>query len=64
MGKDAQKPELPEVKDEPGMAERFQRGLRRALNTPPQHRARSAPKPKERSASEGRLHKSKSRNRC
>lgn len=24
-------PELPEIKDEPGMAERFQRGLRRAL---------------------------------
>jgi hypothetical protein len=26
------------VVDEPGMAERFQRGLQRALSTPPQHR--------------------------
>src|SRR3954447_5252192 len=27
------------IEDEPGMAERFQRGLQRALNTPPRHRA-------------------------
>jgi hypothetical protein len=41
-------PNLPEVADEPGMAERFQRGLQRALNTLPQHRTkppdREAPK--------------------
>jgi hypothetical protein len=29
---------LPEIEDEPGMAERFQRALPRALNTPPKHR--------------------------
>jgi len=34
------KSELPEIHDEPGMAERFQRGLQRALNTPPQHRTK------------------------
>jgi hypothetical protein len=46
------KPELPEIADEPGWAERFQRGLRRALNTPPKHRtarkeriAKAKPKP-------------------
>jgi hypothetical protein len=49
-----------EVHDEPGMAERFQRGLQRALNTPPQHRAKpTMPKPKERPASKGRVHKGK-----
>jgi hypothetical protein len=26
------------IVDEPGMAERFQRALRKALNTPPKHR--------------------------
>jgi len=46
------KSELPEIHDEPGMAERFQRGLQRALNTPPQHRP--APKRKEHPASKGR----------
>jgi hypothetical protein len=31
----AKKPtEIADVQDEPGMAERFQRGLQRALNTP------------------------------
>jgi hypothetical protein len=35
----------PEIIDEPGMAERFQRGLQRALNTPPQHRTKRAPRP-------------------
>jgi hypothetical protein len=39
------------VVDEPGMAERFQRGLQRAVNTPPQHRPTPPPKPK------GRAHK-------
>jgi hypothetical protein len=33
------KTDLPEIHDEPGMAERFQRGLQRALNTPPKHRS-------------------------
>jgi hypothetical protein len=45
--------------DEPGMEERFQRALRKALNTPPKHR--TAPKPKERPASKGRVHKGKTR---
>jgi hypothetical protein len=43
----------PEIIDEPGMAERFQRGLRNLINTPPQPRKPSAPKPKQRSASKG-----------
>lgn len=51
--------DLPKIVDEPGMAERFQRGLQRALNTPPQHRTKVMPKPKERPASKGRVHKGK-----
>jgi hypothetical protein len=54
-------PPLPEIADEPGMAERFQRGLQRALNTPPTHRTKPTPKPKERPASKGRVHKGKTR---
>jgi len=50
------KRQLPNIVDEPGMAERFQRGLQRALNTPPQPRS---PKAKERPASKGRVHKGK-----
>ena len=50
-----------EVQDEPGMAERFQRGIQRALNTPPQHRTKPTLKPKERPASKGRVHKGKTR---
>ena len=49
-----------EVADEPGMAERFQRGPRRALSTPPQQRTVPAPKAKERPASKERVHKVKS----
>ena len=41
MGDDKRKPDLPIVKDEPGWAERFQRGLKRALETPPQNRPAS-----------------------
>ena len=52
---------LPQIEDEPGMAERFQRGLQRALNTPPQHRTAPAPKGKTRPASKGRIHKGKAR---
>jgi hypothetical protein len=48
----------PQIVDEPGMAERFQRGLRNLINTPPKPRA---PKPKERPASKGRVHKGKTR---
>jgi hypothetical protein len=48
-----------EITDEPGMEERFQRGFQRALNTPPQHRQSVTPKPKERPASTGRVHKGK-----
>ena len=44
------------VEDEPGMAERFQRGLRNLLNTP--HKP-ITPKAKERPASKGRVHKGK-----
>lgn len=50
---------LLDIKDEPGMAERFQRGLQRALNTPPQHRTKPTPKPKKRPASKGRVRKGK-----
>src|SRR5258708_28080029 len=32
------------LRAEPGMAERFQRGLQPALNTPPKHRTKPAPK--------------------
>jgi len=50
-----------EVRGETGTAERFQRGLRRALGTPPQHRTPPALKAKERPASKGRVHKGKTR---
>jgi hypothetical protein len=55
------RPKLPEIEDEPGMEERFQRGLQRALNTPPQHRAAPPTKAKTRPASKGRVHKGKSK---
>jgi hypothetical protein len=60
----AQKPksDTPEIHDEPGMSERFQRALRNALNTPPKHRPARTPKPKERPESKGRVHKGKTRN--
>jgi len=48
-----------EIVDEPGMAERFQRGLQRALNTPPKHRIAPTPKAKERPAPKNRVHKGK-----
>jgi len=47
--------------DEPGMAERFQRALRKALNTPPKHRTSPTPKAKERPTSKERVHKGKTR---
>jgi hypothetical protein len=50
-----------EIADEPGMEERFQRALRKALNTPPKHRTAPTTKPKERPASKGRVHKGKTR---
>ena len=50
-----------EIQDEPGMEERFQRALPKALNTPPKHRTARMPKPKERPASKGRVHKGKAR---
>jgi hypothetical protein len=54
--------DLPDkITDEPGMEERFQRALRKALNTPPKHRTARTPKPKERPASKGRVHKGKTR---
>jgi len=49
------------VEDEPGMAERFQRGLRNLINTPPQPRKPISPKAKERPASKGRVHKGRTR---
>jgi hypothetical protein len=52
---------LPQIEDEPGMAERFQRGLRNLLNTPPKHGPDRAPKLKQRPASKGRVHKGKTR---
>ncbi|MGC1891086.1 MAG: hypothetical protein WA709_34265, partial [Stellaceae bacterium] len=54
-----EKPE-PIIVDELGMSERFQGALRKALITPPKHRI--TPKPKERPASKGRVHKGKTRN--
>src|SRR5882762_8242204 len=45
------------IVDEPGMEERFQRALRKALNTPPKHRSAPTLKPKERPPSKGRVHK-------
>jgi hypothetical protein len=59
-------PKKPEdVKDEPGAEERFMRGVKRALETPPQphkdvpkHKA-ATPKSKQRPASKGRVHKGK-----
>lgn len=59
--KHQRQPELPEVGAEPDMAERFQRGLHRALSTPPKHREKPGTKPKERPASKGRVHKGKTR---
>ena len=53
------KADLPKIEDEPGMAERFQRGLRNLLNTPPKHGADRAPKTKLRPTSKGRVHKGK-----
>jgi len=54
----AHKGKGPEIRivDEPGMAERFQRGLRNLLNTPPQHRTKptTTQKPKRHPASKGR----------
>jgi hypothetical protein len=49
------KPTLPEIADEPGMAERFQRGLQRALNIPAKHRTAPIPKPKARSVKSSRV---------
>jgi len=46
----------PEVADEPGMAERFQRGLQRAFTMKATH---PTPKAKTRPASKGRVHKGK-----
>jgi hypothetical protein len=53
--------EQPKIVDEPGMAERFEGALRKALSTPPKHRAAPTPKTKERPASKGRVHKGKTR---
>jgi hypothetical protein len=50
-----------EIQDEPGMEERFQRALRKALNTPPKHRRAPTPKTKEGPPSKGRVHKGKTR---
>jgi hypothetical protein len=54
--------DLPDkITDEPGMEERFQRTLRNLVNIPPKHRAAPTPKPKERRASKGRVHKGRTR---
>jgi hypothetical protein len=57
---DAQKPE-DRLIDEPGMEERFQRALRKALNTPPKPHKPIGRKAKERSTSKGRVQKGKTR---
>jgi hypothetical protein len=56
----SQKPD--QVIHEPGMEERFQRALRKTLNTSPRHHTSRTPKAKERPASKGRVHKGKTRN--
>ena len=63
MSEETEKPSEPEIKivDEPGMAERFQRGLQRTINTPPRPRIQPLPKAKERPARKGRVHKGKTR---
>jgi hypothetical protein len=45
----------------PGMEEHLQRAPRNALSTPPKHRTAPTPKPKERPASKGRVHKGRTR---
>ena len=52
-------PDLPQIADEPGMTERFQRGLQRAFQMPHKPHQPIAPKPKTRPASKGRVHKRK-----
>lgn len=55
-----QKPKEPqELTDEPGWAERFQRGLQRALSTSPKPHKPIGRKPKERPGTKGRVHKGK-----
>jgi len=61
MMKRQKAPELPQIADEPGMAERFERGLRRAFTAPHQLHAKPTPKVKTRPASKGRVHKGKTR---
>jgi hypothetical protein len=58
---DKPKSGMPEIDDDPGMKERFQRTLRNLINTPPKHRPAPASKAKERPASKGRVHKGKTR---
>jgi hypothetical protein len=57
MSKPPQPQDLPEIVDEPGMPERFQRTLRNLLNTSRKPRTTLTQKPKERPASKGRVHK-------
>jgi hypothetical protein len=61
MAEKEHKPEAPNfgVIDEPGMAERFQRGLRNLINTPPKPRKPTGPKAKAPPASKDRVHKGK-----
>ena len=54
-------PEPIEVHDEPGMAERFQRGLRNLINTPPKPRL-SVLNRKGSPHQKGRLNKGKANN--
>jgi hypothetical protein len=47
-------PKLPEIVDEPGMAERFRRTLRNLLNTPPKPRSARKSDKISRSGAEGK----------
>ncbi len=60
----ANRPEKPPpfTEDDPDWQERFQRGLERALSTPPKSHKPIGAKPKERPASRGRIHKGKTHN--
>jgi len=56
-------PDTPEIADEPGMAERFQRGLQRAFNTPAIPHKPPTRKLKERPVRKGRVRKGETRDR-
>jgi hypothetical protein len=61
MSKTKEPAATPQVTDEPGMAERFQRGLQRAFQMPHKPHQPITPKTKTRPVSKGRVHKGKTK---